>query len=343
MKKLLALTLLVSFALASQAGKWKMTQNKHGLLADNTNKMKLTKYVSPGMAGNNIIWDFSELQITKNFEGYVNKAAYEKSYSDVTSSPDVVLKEFKNQFYFKNTKNQLELHSVAVNDKVIINYDKPFIKMKYPFGYGDSFTGTYNGEYYSGKLTGQINGTYSVEADGFGTLILPDGVTVEDALRVKTVRYYTKTINNRTYDTEVTTYRWYDKDVRFPILVFIESKYINKDKVNKSYQAAYNNEFIKLNATTDISEGYSSNSFSIFPNPIKEAATIEYSINSKNKVILDIYNISGKKLHTIINKVHEAGAYEHTLQISELDIPAGTYYLKMQSGDNIYTKRLVLQ
>ncbi|MFC2137900.1 T9SS type A sorting domain-containing protein [Bacteroidota bacterium] len=343
MKKIILIT-SVAFGIFAllQAKSWQMTYNSHGLIADEINSMKLTKYVNPGMGGFNQVWDFTNLHVTKDFEGTIENSVYSKNYNEMLST-NVVLKEFSNQFYFKGDENSLELYGVAVKDKLIYKYNKPFVKMQYPFGYGDSFSGTYGGEYLTNNVTGNIDGTYSVEADGYGTLLLPNNLTVENVLRVKTTRNYIKTVNKRDYNISIVTYRWYSENERFPLLVLIENGFDNNSKVSKSYQAAYRSDLNLLAQPASVSKNLVNNSFNIYPNPIASNATINFSVINNSDVVFDIYSINGEKLMTIVNQKYNAGSYSIPISKAALSIPAGSYYLKIQLGNEFSSQKIIIQ
>jgi len=325
-----------------QAKSWQMTYKSHGLIADEINSMKLTKFVDPGMGGYNQVWDFTNLKITKDFKGTVENSVYSKNYNKLFNT-NVVLKEFSNQFYFKGNENSLELYGVAVRENLIYKFNKPFVKMKYPFGYGDSFSGTYGGEYLSKNSSGEIDGTYLVEADGYGTLLLPNNLKVENVLRVKTTRSYVNTINKRSYKISIVTYRWYSENERFPLLVLIENGYENSSKATKSYQAAYRSDLSVIAQPTSISNSLTNNSFNLYPNPFASNATINFSVKNTSDVVLDIYNISGEKLMTIIDQQYNTGNYSINISKSSLNIPAGSYYLKIQLGNEFTTQKIIVQ
>ena len=343
MKKIILITSIAIgiFALL-QAKSWQMTYQTHGLIADEINSMKLTKYVDPGMGGYNQVWDFTKLQITKDFRGTIENSVYSKNYNELLST-NVVLKEFSNQFYFKGDENSLELFGVAVNDNLIYKYNNPFVKMKYPFGYGDSFSGTYGGEYLTKNVTGAIDGTYSVEADGYGTLLLPNNLKVDNVLRVKTTRNYIKTINNRSYNISIVTYRWYSENERFPLLVLIENGFENNSKDTKSYQAAYRSDLNLLAQPTSINNSLINNSFNIYPNPIVSSATINFSLVNTSNVVIDIFNINGEKLMTLVDQKYNTGTYSINVSKASLNMLAGSYYLKIQLGNEFATQKIIIQ
>ncbi len=321
---LLAITLSMGTMLMAQ---FKMTSKSHGLLANEFNQMKLCNYSAPGHAGMNVTWDFSGLKLKDDFQGSIDQAFFAENASEFTNA-NVVLNEFNNQFFFEGDKDQLLLKGVAVNGKAIMKFTEPFVKMKYPFTMGDQFSGTYGGNYFAGKTTGTINGDYRVEADGYGKLILPGGVEVPKALRVKTVRNYTRELNSSASQVQVTTYRWYAENVRFPMLVFIENKVINGDRESVSHQAAYKDQYTALKQTTNVANEVFEAKLNVYPNPYKELLNIEYNLKETGAVKIELFNSVGQKLKTIVDETQSSGEYARELKASELNLKSGAYYIK---------------
>ncbi len=76
----------------------------------------------------------------------------------------------------------------------------------------------------------------------------------------------------------------------------------------------------------------------IYPNPSSEATTISYILSAEEKVTIEVYNLIGQKISTIIDgEAQNAG--EH---IYQYHCPAaGIYILKIQQGGQISEKKLV--
>ena len=70
--------------------------------------------------------------------------------------------------------------------------------------------------------------------DAYGSLILPNNITVENVLRVKQSRTFD---NGNGNSLQEITYRWYSTDVRYPILVII--KYVTATSSNIAEVAMY--------------------------------------------------------------------------------------------------------
>jgi len=84
-----------------------------------------------------------------------------------------------------SSDNKLEELGYENKDlKLNLVYSDPVLKMKYPFNYGEQYTDHFIGvAYYNEIYTIDFFGDYTVTADAYGTLILPDRV-IENVLRV---------------------------------------------------------------------------------------------------------------------------------------------------------------
>jgi len=345
MKRVSIFLLSLMIAGAQLYGKsWKMTYNSHGLIADEINKMNLTKYMDPGEPGINQVWDFSGLVVTTDFSGTIENSVFNNNYAEVQNT-NVVLKEFSNEFYFKGDKKSLELYGVAINGKMHMKYDKPFVKMRYPFSYGDSFNGNYYGEYYSGKLKGTVDGDYSVVADGYGSVLLPNNVRIDNVLRVTETRSYTSTINNSESEVKHTTSRFYVQHYRFPLVVLIKNEFTaNNSNTSVSYQAAYNDKIENLMIPTAISDvTIDVKAVNLFPNPVIEVLNIEYYMGKEGKMIIELFDVTGEMVYKILDGNQPAGLNTLRFNVKDKDIPAGNYYLKFNNGVEQNVKKIIIK
>jgi hypothetical protein len=78
----------------------------------------------------------------------------------------------------------------------------------------------------------------------------------------------------------------------------------------------------------------------VFPNPSSGAAHLRLVISDHGIVILDLYEISGKRIQRLLNEVKKTGTYEMEVDVS--DMPTGIYILRLMVGDIIETKKLIL-
>jgi hypothetical protein len=76
------------------------------------------------------------------------------------------------------------------------------------------------------------------------------------------------------------------------------------------------------------------------PNPFNRDTVIRYQLTSENHVRLDIYDVTGRAVATLVNDIMEAGY--HTIKLDRKDISSGIYFVRFQVGDFSATKKIVL-
>jgi hypothetical protein len=81
-----------------------------------------------------------------------------------------------------------------------------------------------------------------------------------------------------------------------------------------------------------------------FPNPFNPSTTIRYEIPERSFVTIKIYDILGNEITTLVNEEKPAGSYEVEFNISSGigNLVSGIYFYKLQSGDFVQTKKMVL-
>ena len=293
MKKFLSILIVLAGITSLSFAQTELNYETHGLIPGTVNEMQMCNYADPGPAGEDVIWDFSGLEKTKAFEGTIEKA-HKASSPNLSTLDNAVLQEFNNQFYLNNNAEKCELVGVVSNSKPVFSFEKPFVKMKYPFSYGDQFSGDYFGTYYAGEKEGEMEGSYSVTGDAYGTLILPDK-TVENALRVKTVRNYTRDMSNN--EIKVETYRWYSENERYPLLVLIETSIITEKKTYNTHKAAYRSQFKGLKNNSFVSNEIAREaSIKAYPNPSEGDINYDYFIPESGAVNISLFNNKGEEI-----------------------------------------------
>ena len=87
--------------------------------------------------------------------------------------------------------------------------------------------------------------------------------------------------------------------------------------------------------------------FQNFPNPFNPTTTIKFSIPetalgiNPGKVILKVYDIMGKEVATLMNKMQPAGNYQ--IEFSAIDgLASGIYFYTLQAGNFEETKKMIL-
>ncbi len=77
-----------------------------------------------------------------------------------------------------------------------------------------------------------------------------------------------------------------------------------------------------------------------FPNPFNPSTTIKYQIPELRFVTLNIYDVLGSEVATLVNEQKPADSYE--VQFNGSNLPSGIYFYRIQAGSFIETKKMVL-
>ncbi len=80
--------------------------------------------------------------------------------------------------------------------------------------------------------------------------------------------------------------------------------------------------------------------YSNYPNPFNPTTIIRYSLPRQSHVTLSIFNTLGQKVAELVNADIEAGYHE--VEFDAKGLASGVYYCKMQAGDYVETKELML-
>ncbi|HTX18900.1 MAG TPA: polysaccharide deacetylase family protein [Bacteroidota bacterium] len=77
-----------------------------------------------------------------------------------------------------------------------------------------------------------------------------------------------------------------------------------------------------------------------YPNPFNPTTIIAFQIPASCWVTLKLYNILGQEVAVLVNDRREAGRYESVLDASSLS--SGAYFYRLQAGDYLSTRRLLV-
>lgn len=208
---------------------------------------KQVEYVDPGESGENIVWDFSNLQIINNeytltyknpepFNDTIYKLGRDIiKISDVASEDLVIGIEHNTMYYYKKDAGKLEVLGHE-NPTTLLQYTRRMTSFNFPTSYGQSYTTEYESEgLYSRRISFASKGTVKITADAFGMIVFPSGDTIKQVVRIRSVQVINETIKTKVpqyFDWIVETYKWYAKGYRYPIFETIRE--INEDGLLQS-------------------------------------------------------------------------------------------------------------
>jgi len=76
-----------------------------------------------------------------------------------------------------------------------------------------------------------------------------------------------------------------------------------------------------------------------YPNPFNSATTIEYGLPEAGQVRIDIYDLLGRKVETLVDEEMRAG--RHRVVWDASGYSSGVYFYRIETGDFVDTKRMV--
>lgn len=227
-------------------------------------------------------WDFSQLNFPDSLYT-ISLAGNNTSNTEYFYTNAFFTKGTGQMMHYQSSNLYLNEIGFSSSPGCDMSYNNPLKIMKYPFGYSDTFSNSYN--YFSDCPWQEYggNGSISVKGDGVGTLILPTG-TYNNVLRVKSVYY---TYNDGT-NLKTLKYDWYLSNKKFPLLSFV---------VKYSYPFATSSPSVKF-LKMAINESYAGiqslkNEFKIVPNPATNYLNI---IGNSDFQKAEIFNCLGLKL-----------------------------------------------
>ncbi len=314
MKKL-SLLLIVIFSVFFGKAQITITDNNVFVLGDNITYQKIFDVddsFNVGVAGENIIWDFSGLTEAGSTEFYEYIDPTGKPHVDEMPSIDLAERLDGNNngfFYFDNNGGtEWNRSGTYVNDQgtqMWWHYEignpgvpTPLQLITYPFTYNSEFLvdpfGGHGGYDMAGsqdELVIPNNGSYHFECDGYGTLKMPHKI-YSNALRVHvtesfTINLYMSGTPVVSMDIDDDAYYWFVEGVKGPVMSFVKSTTTSSSGTDVTYNAKWFREDISqifadfvANETTGTTDD--TISFTNLSEPLNQGSTFlwEFSPNT---------------------------------------------------------------
>ena len=77
-----------------------------------------------------------------------------------------------------------------------------------------------------------------------------------------------------------------------------------------------------------------------FPNPFNPTTNIRFTVPRNGRTLLRVFNTLGQEVATLVNDMRNVGTY--SVQWNASNLSSGTYYYRIQSGDLVEMKKMVL-
>jgi len=77
-----------------------------------------------------------------------------------------------------------------------------------------------------------------------------------------------------------------------------------------------------------------------YPNPFNPSTQIDYALPVASHVSIDVFDVTGRKIATIVDGFREAGY--HSISFNGSNLASGIYLYRIRSGDNVQIKKMML-
>jgi len=77
-----------------------------------------------------------------------------------------------------------------------------------------------------------------------------------------------------------------------------------------------------------------------YPNPFNPSTEISYTIPKASQVVLNVYNVLGQVVATLVNGPMTAG--DHAVTFNAANLSSGVYFYRLQAGSLATTQKMLL-
>jgi hypothetical protein len=77
-----------------------------------------------------------------------------------------------------------------------------------------------------------------------------------------------------------------------------------------------------------------------YPNPFNPTTTIPYDVSARTQIRIELFNILGQRVRTLVNEVKNPGQYKITLNAQNLS--SGMYIVRYVADGRQFTKKMIL-
>ena len=333
-------------------------------------------YKDPGRTGENVLWDFSQLNVVND--------EYELVYS--TENDTVITgMEHLTRYHYTLQNDSLLLWGFD-NQTTELHDLQPELLLKFPVNYGNK-SGSYyyaHGKY-GNRLEMEAMGTIETQADSYGMMILPSKDTLKHVLRTRTLKYIaedSRPISESYYEKlqsplqispdsieqrlasdsvvfVVETFRWYEKGYRYPIFETVRSWQQHRSNNrrheflataffyppqeqyyldNDEANLAVRADGISPDGTNPDADPWAGLTYNIYPNPVRTSPlSVElYLPKNANQVHAQLRNTMGMIYQNVNKGYQPEGVCNFQMDLSGLTL--GNYILDIWLDDHLISE-----
>lgn len=296
--------------------------------------------------GANVTFDYSALKGygTTGTQYYINPSstAHASSFAGANLA-DSITGQGGNVSYWSSDVNGMysEGYVLAVGPPVgdaLITYDTDNEKvMGFPFNYNDVINDNFSGNLTAFGMPNTLTGSVVVQADAWGTLLLPNAVSVSNVMRIKISETATSNTTLGQVNITTTSHSYYDPaNTKFPVLSFRDYNVTGAVTVDFTVVLSQ----YALNPGASINEIDTKYNVNLYPNPTTNNSTISFDLTSGAYAKVELLNMVGQQVENVFEGDLNAGTPK--FDISTLDLSNGIYFVKLTIDGQATSKKLIV-
>lgn len=280
----------------------------------------------PGPSGAAVTWDFSDISLAGTSYGYTFVTVGSTGFADDFPGANLATDQGDGVYtYYKGSPSEFSLYGVHT-DATTLSYSDPETLYSYPMTFGTTFSDNLYCSFFSGVDVVR-SGSISVEADGYGTLILPSG-TYDNVLRVVAHEVYSDEFIGLPTPTD------YD---------FTNYYFMREGTIGALFQYSYleigglfptTQESAAVNTNIgpmSINEENTNASIGVYPNPAQQDVTINLQhINAEQVIITDM---AGRQVLTT------TPGFDNFVRVNVEALPEGIYFARVLANNKTYSNQ----
>lgn len=359
--KLLSILILFLFVLNLNA-QYTITASQKPNIGDIHNYIRIdTTNVLFGSDGVNQSWNYTTLKIpttsTILTTSYIdaltipNYSLYPGAHMAVYSPPGAYL-------CYNNDPNNLSVNWLIRSNSGVVGYPfatiypDSYTKYHYPIYYGSVFSDSVKYHPYDNTIQPpQIfpgtpsRGVNTYTCSGWGTLNLPNGISLQNTLKIDILylKYNTSSPGTPSllWTDSLITEEYFNAISKFPILSLNKSYRINHQLIPPTISLIKYN-YMNYDIVNSLKENNDRDiSISISPNPIENEfqIVINESKNISNSFLINIFNSLGQKINFESDK---SNSLNNNIKIKLNNCSSGIYYIYLQFEEKLITKKILV-
>ena len=338
-----------------------LTHDSNGLLEGEFARHSID-FFDAGQGGENLLWEYP-LDFIEDNERTVNVATDFLGVYRMTddSHAEYYLEQADST---SGTTIWQQFQCSEENPLSKTEYMKPLLRMKYPFEYGDTITRPFMGKgVYCGDHHFLKRGATTVMADATGSLVIGEGDTLRNVLRVYTLKSYSicMDLNAAALDTAKLRqvieekYEWYARGYRYPVLqTKTSTSYANMQALGTTHTAwcslpsdmlslndSVNHEVQRSDSIAEAQREAANRDIIHYTTTVSNGVvTLDYSLDAKAHIIMLVADAFGMTYRRAEWTQEEGHGYLRQIDCNGLR--RGTYILYINVNGRIYSGKVSL-